>query len=287
LKGVAPKPHRRAETDAPPSPTALRDEEKTTEVNVTVVGTGTASLRLRRRQSCVVVETGAETIVFDLGFRAVHGMRRAGIYPSGVDRVFFTHFHGDHTVDVVPFLFWRRVGAGGKGRAGPSRRFSMSGPEPFLRFWRWRSRSWGRWVLGGYPAEISELPRDHGGPLELGGCGLTWAPSDHRPESIAYRLDSDGGSFVYTGDTGYTESVVELARGADTMLIDCSFPDDRPFPGHLTPAGVARIASEAGVERVILTHISPQAERLDLVSEVARGYAGEVIVAEDGLKLGV
>jgi ribonuclease BN (tRNA processing enzyme) len=38
---------------------------------------------------------------------------------------------------------------------------------------------------------------------------------------------------------------------------------------------------------VILTHISPQAERLDLVSEVARGYAGEVIVAEDGLKLGV
>jgi ribonuclease BN (tRNA processing enzyme) len=254
-------------------------------VDVTVVGTGTASLRLRRRQSCVVVETGAETLVFDLGFRAVRGMRRAGIHPSRVDRVFFTHFHGDHTIDVVPFLFWRRFGAGGTGTATRLRPFSMSGPEPFLRFWRWRSRSWGRWVLGGWPAEVSELPRDYGGPLELPGCDLTWAPSDHRPESIAYRLDSDRGSFVYTGDTGYAEPVVDLACDADTLLIDCTFPDNRPFPGHLTPSGVARIASEAGVGRVILTHISPQAERLDLVSQVARGYAGEVMVAKDGLKL--
>jgi ribonuclease BN (tRNA processing enzyme) len=254
-------------------------------VNLTVVGTGTASLRLRRRQSCVVVETGAETLVFDLGFRAVRGMRHAGIHPTCVDRVFFTHFHGDHTVDVVPFLFWRRFGARDSGSATPSRPFAISGPEPFLRFWR--SRSWGRWLLGSHPAEVSELPRGHGGPLELPGCCLTWAPSDHRPESIAYRLDSDRGSFVYTGDTGYAESVVELARGAETVLIDCTFPDERPFPGHLTPSGVARIASEAGVGRVVLTHISPQAERLDLISQVARGYAGEVMVAEDGLKLAV
>ena len=256
-------------------------------MNLTVVGTGTASLRLRRRQSCVVVETGAETLVFDLGFRAVRGMRHAGIHPTCVDRVFFTHFHGDHTVDVVPFLFWRRFGAGDTGSATPSRPFSMSGPEPFLRLWRWHSRSWGRWLLGSHPAEVSELPRGHGGPLELPGCCVTWAPSDHRPESIAYRLDTDRGSFVYTGDTGYAKSVVELARGAETVLIDCTFPDERPFPGHLTPSGVARIASEAGVGRVVLTHISPQAERLDLVSEVARGYAGEVMVAEDGLKLAV
>jgi ribonuclease BN (tRNA processing enzyme) len=255
-------------------------------VDVTVVGTGTASLRLRRRQSCVVVETGAETLVFDLGFRAVRGMRRAGIHPSGVDRLFFTHFHGDHTIDVIPFLFSRRFGAGGDaGIETPLRPFSMSGPEPFLRFWP--SRSWGRKLLGAYQAEISELPRGHGDPVELPGCSLSWAPGDHSPESIAYRLDSDRGSFVYTGDTGYTESVVRLARGADTVLIDCTFPDDRPFPGHLTPTGVARIASEAEVGRVILTHISPQAERLDLVSEVARGYAGEVITAEDGLKLAV
>lgn len=261
-------------------------------MNVTLVGTGTASLRLRRRQSCVVVETDEETLVFDLGFRALRGMRRAGIHPSGVDRVFFTHFHADHTLDAIPFLLWRRFGSDDEGTARSAagkarcvRPFSISGPEPFLRLLR--SRSWGRSLLGGYETEVCELARDHGGPLELPGCSLTWAPSDHRPESIAYRLDCERCSLVYTGDTGYARSVVELARGANTMLIDCTFPDESPFPGHLTPSGVARIASEAEVGRVVLTHISPQAERMDLAWQVGRGYAGEVVVAQDGMTLGV
>ena len=60
-----------------------------------------------------------------------------------------------------------------------------------------------------------------------------------------------------------------------------------PVPGHLTPSGVASIASEAGVHRVILTHIYPAADELNLLAEVGRGYAGEVIVAEDGLEFEV
>ena len=98
---------------------------------------------------------------------------------------------------------------------------------------------------------------------------------------------AEGRAFVYTGDTEYSESVVELARGAHTMLIECSFPDGSPIPGHLTPDTVARIASEAGVGRVLLTHIYPAADRLDLAAEVGKGYDGEVIVAEDGLTVSV
>jgi ribonuclease BN (tRNA processing enzyme) len=217
----------------------------------------------------------------------VRGMRRAGLDPSAVDRVFFTHFHGDHTVGVIPLLLSLGRGEGWAREPG-ARPLAISGPEPFGRFWRTlltRVRD-GR-LPGACPTEVFELPRECRAPLELPGGDLTWAPARHRPESIAYRLENGGRTFVVTGDTEYTSSVVELARGAHTLLIDCSFPDQRPVPGHLTPAGVARIASEADVERVILTHISPQAERLDLASEVARGYAGEVIVAEDGLKLDV
>jgi ribonuclease BN (tRNA processing enzyme) len=112
-------------------------------------------------------------------------------------------------------------------------------------------------------------------------------PAEHRSESIAYRLDAEGGAFVYTGDTQYSQTVVELACGADTLLIECSFPDEAPVPGHLTPSGVAHIASEAGVRRVVLTHIYPAAEDLDLVTEVGRGFEGEILVAEDGLEFEV
>jgi ribonuclease BN (tRNA processing enzyme) len=252
-------------------------------MEITVVGSGTVVPRLERRQSCVVVETGNETLVFDLGAGAVRGMLHADLDPFAVDRIFFTHFHPDHTVDVVPLLFSMKYGA----EEERTRPLAITGPEPFRDFWDSVTNVWGEWMLGDYPTEISELPHECPSPLDFSGCRLSWAPAEHRPESIAYRLETDGGAFVYTGDTEYSESVVELARGVHTLLIECSFPDDSPVPGHLTPSSAARIASEAGVERVVLTHIYPSVDNALLVPEVERGYGGEVIVAEDGFRFSV
>jgi ribonuclease BN (tRNA processing enzyme) len=250
-------------------------------VEITVVGSGTVVPRLERRQSCVVVAAGGETLVFDLGSGAVRGMLRAGLDPFAVDRIFFTHFHPDHTVDVVPLLFSIKYGADEER----SRPLHLTGPQPFEDFWSSLTEVWGEWMLGDYPASVSELPHECHSPLDLPGGRLSWAPAEHRPESIAYRLDDEGGAFVYTGDTEYSEPVVELARGAHTMLIECSFPDDNPVPGHLTPGGVARMAVEADVERIVLTHVYPAADNPDLAEEVGRRYEGEVVLAEDGLRL--
>jgi ribonuclease BN (tRNA processing enzyme) len=252
-------------------------------MEITVVGSGTVVPRLERRQSCVVVETGNEMLVFDLGSGAMRGMLHANLDPFAVDRVFFTHFHPDHTVDVVPLLFSIKYGAD-EERTRP---LHLTGPEPFRDFWQSLTEVWGEWMISDYPMEVSELPHECSSPLDLPGCRLSWAPVEHRPESIAYRLETDGGALVYTGDTEYGESVVELARGVHTLLVECSFPDDSPVPGHLTPNSVARIASEADVERVVLTHIYPTAEALDLPAEIGRGYDGEVVVAEDGFRFSV
>ncbi len=252
-------------------------------MEITVVGSGTVVPRLERRQSCVAVETGGEMLVFDLGSGAVRGMLRAGLDPFAVDRVFFTHFHPDHTVDVVPLLFSIKYGA----EEERTRPLYLTGPEPFRSFWNAVTNVWGEFMLGEYPTHVSELPHECSSPLDLPGCRLSWAPAEHRPESIAYRLDGRGSTLVYTGDTEYSESVVELARGAHTLLIECSFPDDSPVPGHLTPGSAARMASEAGVERVVITHVYRTADALDLPAEIGRDYDGEVIVAEDGFKFGV
>jgi ribonuclease BN (tRNA processing enzyme) len=252
-------------------------------LEITVVGSGTVVPRLRRRQSCVVVRAGGETLVFDLGSGAVRGMLGSDIDPFSVDRIFFTHFHPDHTVDVVPLLFAMNYGA----KELRTRPLQIAGPEPFLPFWERVMGVWGQWMTGDHATLVSELPHACPSPIELADCRLSWTLAEHRPESIAYRLDAEGGAFVYTGDTEYSRSIIELARGADTLLIECSFPDEALVPGHLTPSGVARIASEASVGRVVLTHIYPAADELDLVSEVRAGYEGEILVAEDGLKLSV
>ncbi len=252
-------------------------------MEITVVGSGTVVPSLKRRQSCVVVRAGGETLAFDLGSGAVRGMLSAGIDPFAVDHIFFTHFHPDHTVDVVPLLFAINYGA----REERTLPLHVSGPEPFVGFWGSVMEVWGAWMSGDYPTIVSELPKECHSPIDLAGCRLSWTPAEHRSESIAYRLDTDTGAFVYTGDTEYSESVVELARGADTLLIECSFPDDAPVPGHLTPSGVARIATESGVGRVVVTHLYPAVDTPSLPSDVGRGYDGEVLVAEDGMKFSV
>ena len=252
-------------------------------MKITVVGSGTVVPRMSRRQSCVVVRTEEETIFFDLGSGAVHGMLHAGVDPFDVDRVFFTHFHPDHTVDIVPLLFAIKYGT----EEERERPLTLYGPEPFADFFGRITDVWGEWMLGDYPTEVRELPHTCPSPLTLPDLHVSWAPVEHRPESIAYRLEGENGTFVYTGDTEYAESVVELAKGAHTLLIECSFPDDTPVPGHLTPGGVARIAREAGVERLVLTHLYPPTDVLDLTEEVGRGFEGEVLVAEDGLEFRV
>jgi len=124
-------------------------------VEITVVGSGTVVPNLAHRQSCVVVEEGGETVVLDLGNGAVRGMLRAGLDPFGVDRVFFTHFHPDHTVDVVPLLFTIKYGAEEK-RAEP---LFLYGPEPFEGFFGLIAGVWGQWLIDDY-LEVSEPPHD-------------------------------------------------------------------------------------------------------------------------------
>lgn len=252
-------------------------------MEITVVGSGTVAPRLERGQSCVVVEAGGEMLVFDLGAGAVRGMVAAGLDPFATDHIFFTHFHPDHTVDATNLLFAMNYGTD-EPRTRP---LHVTGPEPFGRFWSSILEAWGEWMEGDYPIRTRELPHACDSPLELDGCVLTWAPAVHRPESIAYRLDGENGAFVYTGDTEYSPSVVDLARGAHTLLIECSTPDDAPVPGHLTPAGVARTASEAGVGRVILTHLYPAVDDGRLPAEVEKGFDGEVLNAYDGLMIEV
>src|ERR671912_721911 len=100
-------------------------------MRITVVGSGTVVPRLQRRQSCVWVRAGGETLPFDLGSGAVRGMLRADLDPFAVDRIFFTHFHPDHTVDAVPLLF-AIIHGSQEPRKRPVR---LAGPEPFVEFW--------------------------------------------------------------------------------------------------------------------------------------------------------
>ena len=114
------------------------------------------------------------------------------------------------------------------------------------------------------------------------------APVEHNPESIAYRITAaDGTSVVYSGDTDFSENLIELANDADLLICESALPDNMGVKGHLTPSGAGEIATRAGVHKLVLTHFYPDCENVDISQECRKTYGGKLLLAEDLMEIRV
>jgi ribonuclease BN (tRNA processing enzyme) len=128
---------------------------------------------------------------------------------------------------------------------------------------------------------VDEVPA--GATRELApGVTVTTRAVRHEPESVAYDVRAGGRRVVYTGDTAPDATLGAWARGADVLLAECSLPDGMAVPTHLTPTSVGELAAAADPGLLVLTHLYPMMDRLDLAGLVAARWAGRVVVAHDG-----
>jgi ribonuclease BN (tRNA processing enzyme) len=119
------------------------------------------------------------------------------------------------------------------------------------------------------------------GPFRAG----TWA-LPHFVPNAGIRLAAAGRVLAYTGDTGPSPNLVELARDADLLLAEASFVDAVPEPSrdYLSSARQAGLcAAHAGAGRLILTHLFPGTDPATARAAAADGYGGELAVAEPGV----
>ena len=92
---------------------------------------------------------------------------------------------------------------------------------------------------------------------------------------------------MYAGDAQYCASLVRLCRGADVAVLDCSFPATRPGLGHMHAGDCGRVAREAGVKRLILSHFYPIAERYDVKRQAGRYFKDRILVGRDLMTISV
>jgi ribonuclease BN (tRNA processing enzyme) len=71
------------------------------------------------------------------------------------------------------------------------------------------------------------------------------------------------------------------------LIVECSFPDGYKVDGHLTPAEIGQIATQAQVKEVVLTHLYPPCDQVDVVSQVKKQFGGDVIRAEDLMQISI
>jgi len=283
---------------------------------VFILGAGTPTPTPHRFGSAFAVQVGGEFLMFDCGPAATYKLVQAGIFPTQVDYLFFTHHHFDHDVDYPCFLLCRWDQS-----IGTENTLQVYGPTltetlterilgeggAFVHDWKARvNHPLSQRVFVNRGGTLPRKPprvlaKDVGpGPVHRGReWSVSAAPAEHvQPwlDSLAYRLDSADGSIVFTGDTQPCQTVVDLARGADMLLCMCWDDQGRmqtlgEAPGQCGTTGAARMAQEAGVKQLVLVHIGPHlaahGPMEQGIGDVRKIYDGQIIFADELMSLRV
>lgn len=247
-----------------------------TDTRFTILGSGTAVPHPERGPAGYLLEAGDERVLFDAGSGTLQRLKRAGVEAQAIGRVFFTHFHLDHLMDLPTLLFALKNPALDRDRELP-----VYGPPGLKRIAAGLEDLFGDWVRPRRTRPTwHEIEPGWSATFPFGE--LRTAETRHVPGSLAFRLDlTCGATLVYTGDTGYSETLVEFSRDADVFVCECSFPEVDPEDLHLSPALAGQMAEAAGVGSLVLTHFYPEVLEVDIAAEAASRYSGKIVLAKD------
>ncbi|NOX38734.1 MAG: MBL fold metallo-hydrolase [Calditrichaeota bacterium] len=241
------------------------------------LGTGSIIPHPDRSCSSILLETPKERILIDIGAGTLRRMATEQIDIHSITYIFITHFHPDHVGDLIPFLFALR------NSREEERMLRIWGPRGFLNFIRGLESAYGRWVQN--PMENIKYYELKRRLLDFPGFRLIWNRVIHKNESVGFRFEIGGKVIAFSGDSGYCTELIRLSRDADIAVLECSHADEYAVEGHLSPSLAAKIAEEAGVKQLVLTHFYPDALESDLESVARKYFSGEIHLAYDGFQI--
>src|SRR5579864_4937244 len=244
-----------------------------TSVTVTFAGCGDAFSSGGRYQACIHLRpSGAAPVLLDCGATSLSALRHSGLDPREIAAVFVSHLHGDH-FGGLPFLildaqFARRT-----------RPLTVAGPPGIAD----RLPQAMECLFPGstavsrrFTVDTVEVPP--GATVTVAGVRADAFAADHPSgaPALALRLTLGGKVVAYTGDTAWTDALIELAAGADLLIAEAYYRD-KNVPYHLRNADLAAHRGQLASGRIVLTHMSD--DMLDHLDQA------RFETAEDGLIL--
>ncbi len=248
-----------------------------------VLGSGTSLPHPQRTSTAHWLETDAGTILLDISSDAPHRMAKEQLDWANLDAIWVSHFHLDHVGGLAPFLFATRNAPQTQRR---TKTLTIYGPKGIVKLLEAVDES-NNYRLLKQPFSVKFFEVDPAVPFEVfPGIEATAFSTPHTSESLAIRLkDKSGSVLVYTSDTGYAEELVEFARGATVLLMECSFYRNKPVEKHLELRDAMRVAERCQPNKLVLSHLYFEWDGIDLAAEARKMWSGETIEAVDGLRL--
>jgi ribonuclease BN (tRNA processing enzyme) len=277
---------------------------------------------LSRAQSSNVLITNGIAYVIDAGDGVSRRLIRLGVNFRDIANIFITHPHSDHTAGLGALMMWLY------DRGNPSRVVGIYGPpgtaasaQALLQFVNINAEIRISDGTKSIPATklFSGKDVDEGLVFQDANVKVTAVENTHfhfapaspgygKYRSYAYRFDAADRSVVFTGDTGPSDAIAGLAKGADLLISEVTNPVDEftaeqikaglwqrmtsdeqknsirhHVEEHLLPEDLGKMASRANVKTVVMTHVqpSPNNDYSRYIEEVKKHYSGQVLVAKD------
>ena len=275
-----------------------------------------------RAQSSNAVIVGNAIYLIDAGDGATRRLAKAGIPIQRIDAIFLTHLHDDHTSGLVPLMSveYQLDRSTTVGIFGPPGTATLVGAA--VRFLTvnsdirvsdgTRARAIST-IFTGHDAEPGVVYRDdHITVRAVENSHFNFpvgSPSYRKTRSYSYRVEARDRTIVFSGDTGPSDALTALAKGADLLVTEIGSLEElkalrvadgswaRWTPAqqanwvrhivdeHLSAEQVADLATRAGVKSVVLTHLPANADPRDTYQRYAdavrKGFSGPVHVAQD------
>ncbi|MEM4288891.1 MAG: MBL fold metallo-hydrolase [Nitrososphaerota archaeon] len=260
-------------------------------MRIMVLGAGSIVPTASRFSSGFYVEAGERRMLVDCGPGVLEKMRRLAISPFKIDTLLLTHFHIDHVSDLFPLLKMRAFTPEGLPSRVPER-LRILGSQGLKRFLATLidNNEFFSYVktLMRYETYCSVEEVEPWRVYDLGGARLVSAPVAH-DGGVAYRLDYEGVSIAFSGDTAFSENIIRLAEGVDLLVHECSFPSERLVGKHVSEVELAKIVSLVRPKIVLVSHLYPvwEPEEFRIVEAIEKSHQCRVIVARDCLELTV
>ena len=227
-------------------------------MKVTVLGSGTAIPDGERGPAGFLLSLESTQILVDGGSGSLSRLSSLGVNPRSLDGGVYTHRHLDHTGDLAPLLFAMRVG----GRLPQARDYPLWAGEGFGAFVAGLEALYPGWLnTADWRARVQELSIEERDEAQLPGeIRLETAPANHSAGALHLSFSARGRRVVFSGDTGPSEALIELATEADLLICECALPAEDPQVRHLWPEAVAEILVRAQPRRALITHFYPECD---------------------------
>ncbi|MGM0640998.1 MAG: MBL fold metallo-hydrolase [Thermotogota bacterium] len=241
-------------------------------MNLKVIGFWGAYPESNSATSCYVVSDENNKLVLDLGSGALSKLMKYEDI-NKIDDFVITHFHYDHFVDIYPLQFNAMIQQNIGKRIEPINIYTPIDNQYSDTM--------------NYKNSTRNVMYNEGPIFDINGFMVTFIKTNHVIESYAIKIKKNGKTLVYTGDTAWSDKLVEFSKNADLLVSEASLFDGMKgkVDGHMTAGEAGKLANLANVKKLLLTHFPHFGVFELLKKQASNNYGGEIVLAKENLNI--